>query len=285
MTEIAAMSHPLIEPNWLLDHLSDADIVIFDCRYNLRNPSQARVDYNSGHIPGALYLDMESDLAGPVTHHGGRHPIPSATAFAETMTRYGVTESTYCVGYDVDGVGAARLWWLLRYFGHRKALVLNGGYHSWLKNDYPISHDAPQPKPGIFQAHPGHMPTIHFASINSRHHYVMDSRAEERYRGDIEPIDKVAGHIPGAAHYDYQKVFDAPGHYRSKEDLINHFAKIPAQRPPVLYCGSGVSACVNVFALQLIGVTAILYPGSWSDWISYPENAIMAGSEIDLPET
>lgn len=268
----------LVSVDWLQKHLFDPQVIVFDCRYDLLAPGSARADYESGHIPGAYYLDLEVDLAGPLGDHGGRHPLPTAELFAQCMAHKGVTANTYCVAYDIDGVGSARLWWLLRYFGHDQALVLDGGLRAWQRSGGLVTAEPTPPRQGNFEARPGHLPIVDGTLLTTTNgHYLMDSRSAPRYRGEVEPIDHVAGHIPGAKNYDYQLVFDEPARYRPASHLANHFGEIASQAKPIVYCGSGVSACVNLFALNLIGVEAALYPGSWSDWISYRDNPIAIG--------
>lgn len=268
----------LIEIDWLKAHLNDPEVVLFDCRYNLQDPAMASNAYRMGHIPGAYRLDMETDLAGPVKVHGGRHPLPSAETFSARLRECGVTQESYCVAYDEDGSGAARLWWLLHYFGHDRVGVVNGGIGSWTAAGLPLSTEIPPKRRGTFTAKPHSMPTVSAAELKEPHRwFLMDSRNAARFRGDQEPIDTKAGHIPGARPFNYQEVFEAPARYLPTDTLEQHFATVPRDSSVAVYCGSGVTACVNLFALSQIGIKGFLYPGSWSDWISYPDNPIATG--------
>lgn len=269
----------LVQVDWLKTHLTDQSVVIFDCRYNLQEPSKALQAYREGHIPGAYRLDMERDLAGPVGAHGGRHPLPTPESFSARLRECGVTETTYCVAYDEDGSGAARLWWLLRYFGHERVGILNGGIAAWQANGLTLSTEVPPEGSGTFVAHPHSLPTVSAHDLANPHQwFLMDSRNAARYRGEKEPIDRKSGHIPGARPFDYQEVFQSPARYHDSAFLARHFADVPGDQKIVTYCGSGVTACVNLFALYQIGIDATLYPGSWSDWISYPNHPIATGS-------
>ncbi len=268
----------LIDSDWLNVHLTDPEIVIFDCRYNLQDPSQASQAYHAGHIPGAYRLDMETDLAGPVGIHGGRHPLPKSEVFSARLRECGVTDQSLCVAYDEDGSGAARLWWLLRYFGHDRVALLNGGITEWKIKALPVSKETPNPRAGTFVARPHSLPTVSMHDLAGPHRfYLMDSRNAVRYRGEKEPLDIKAGHIPGARPFDYQKVFQAPARYHPADFLTEHFADVPRDGKVVVYCGSGVTACVNLFALSQVGIEGTLYPGSWSDWISYQGNPVATG--------
>ncbi len=270
----------LIEVEWLKSHLNDPEVIVFDCRYNLQDPNKAVNAYRAGHIPGSYRLDMETDLAGPVTVHGGRHPLPNPELFSARLRECGVTEDSYCVAYDDDGSGAARLWWLLQYFGHHRVGILNGGIASWTADNLPLSADIPPTRQGTFIAHPHSMPTVSAEELKGPHDwFLMDSRSAARFRGEQEPIDAKAGHIPGARPFNYQEVFEAPAKYLPMATLQQHFANVPRDSSVAVYCGSGVTACVNLFALSQIGIKGFLYPGSWSDWISYPDNPIAIGDD------
>lgn len=270
----------LVDADALAVRLAEPQLVIFDCRYSLHDPQKAATDYQSGHIPGAYKLDMEADLASEVNAHGGRHPIPSPDTFSKRLRECGVNQDSYCVAYDEDGSGAARLWWLLRYFGHERVGILNGGIVDWNARSLPLSVDIPPQRNGNFVARPGSMPTIGVGDLSQvQKYFLMDSRNAVRYRGEQEPIDVKAGHIPGARSFNYQEVFEKPARYLPAESLKRHFAAVRRDQEVVVYCGSGVTACVNLFALSQIGIQGLLYPGSWSDWITYHNNPIAIGEE------
>lgn len=271
--------NPFVTCQWLLDRLGDESIIIADCRYDLKDHGLGLKEYREEHIPGAHYLNMEGVLAGEVKMHGGRHPVPDVSSFTHTMNSIGLDSDKTVIAYDRDGSGAARLWWLLNYFGHAKVRVLNGGFSLWKELDFPVSQAMPEKKKGNFV--PGRNGYILMDSTNlkniDRNTRIIDSRARERYEGIVEPIDKKAGHIPGAINIPYTDVIERGGLFKSSEELEKIFAE--AGEDPVLYCGSGVTSCVNFIAMYSIGRNPRLYAGSWSDWISYEENEVAVGEK------
>jgi thiosulfate/3-mercaptopyruvate sulfurtransferase len=264
----------LVSPDWLAAQSPSENIVIIDCRFSLADPGLGHQQYLEGHIPGAYYLDLNQDLASPVQAHGGRHPLPDLSTLAATLSHMGVTTETLVVAYDDSRFAfASRLWWLLKYMGHDRTAVLNGGFSSYQTAGLPITQEIPPQKMGLF------VPTLRPAlvvdrsGVQQRHPNVplIDSREGERYRGEREPIDPVAGHIPGAVNYPWQQVTDEAGWMRSPQDLQSHWSDIATAEEIIVYCGSGVTACVNLLALETTGIsTGKLYVGSWSDWCSYP---------------
>lgn len=269
--------NPLVTPKWVNQHLNDSSIVILDCRFNLADLHYGLRQYNEGHIPGAQFVDIERDLSGIKGTHGGRHPLPSPSQFAALMGGLGISQETTVVGYDEDGMGAARLWWLLRYFGHERALVLNGGYHLWIRQGYPTTNIVPTPSPVTFSSRPDTSMVLGAQDIRDRldRTILVDARSGERYRGESEPLDPKPGHIPGALNIEWQSLLSGPARYLPLNQLRARFEALPPN--PVVYCGSGVSACVDILAMTLTGMEPILYPGSWSDWVSYPENPVATG--------
>ena len=225
-----------------------------DCRYELGNPGRGRELYLAGHIPGAAFLDLDTDLSG--TEGGGRHPLPAAEDFARAASRAGVGPGVLVVAYDDGGSGgAARLWWLLRHFGHEDAAVLAGGLGAWLG---PLRQGPEEIEPAEFASRPRSDDTVDaeelLARLGEPGLLVLDARLPERYRGESEPIDPVAGHIPGARNVPFTDAFPPPADILAAEEIV-------------VYCGSGVTACVDLLALSLAGrPDAKLYPGSWSDW-------------------
>jgi thiosulfate/3-mercaptopyruvate sulfurtransferase len=229
-----------------------------DCRWELGHPESGRDLYLAGHVPGASFLDVEADLSAPPGGaNGGRHPLPVPEAFAQAAGKAGIGDDTLVVAYDqgMNG-GAARLWWLLRHFGHDDVAVLRGGLDDWLG---PLRAGEEQVEPAEFHLRAREDDTISAEEIEERlgrpGFVVVDARAPERYRGEVEPIDSVAGHIPGAVNMPYSGTRYVPLDPDSFEDVV-------------VYCGSGVTACVNVLELVRAGVRAKLYPGSWSEWSS-----------------
>jgi thiosulfate/3-mercaptopyruvate sulfurtransferase len=259
--------------------------VLLDVRWRLGGPP-GREAYRSGHLPGASFIDLERELAaepGP----GGRHPMPEAGSFEAAMRRAGVRENRLVVVYDeADATAAARCWWLLRYFGHRHVCVLDGGYRAWVSaGGRLVPGEELPPGPGDFTARPGHMPLLNAgaAADLARLGALLDARAPERYRGDMEPVDPVAGHIPGAVSAPATGNVTPEGRFLPAGVLRARFAAFGAgerRDPPVgSYCGSGVTATQEVLALAIAGIPAALYVGSWSHWITDPARPVATGPE------
>lgn len=265
------MATMLIEPGQLLH---DCNAVVFDCRFSLADPQEGCRLYEQGHIPGAAYLDLNGDLAGPSGKHGGRHPLPDPAAFAATLARFGVGPETEVVAYDDSRLAfAARFWWLMRALGYRPPRLLNGGYAAFLAAGGKPETGAPQFSPldvvPVASFH-GCVDIDGLREAQDRGALLVDSREPRRYAGLEEPIDPIAGHIPGAINRPWQGVTGADNRVLEETDLQTHWGDALDAESLVVYCGSGVTACVNLFALALLGrEDAILYAGSWSDWCSY----------------
>ena len=265
--------------------------VLLDVRWRLGGPPGLD-RYREGHLPGARFVDLDRDLAGPpgAGGPGGRHPLPDADAFQAAMRRAGVDDDRPVLVYDEnDSVAAARAWWLLRYFGHQQVQVLDGGYQAWPAADEPIeTGPAPAPPPGTFTARPGHLPLLDAAGAArvAREGVLLDARAAERYRGEVEPVDPVAGHIPDAVSAPTTGNLGPSGRFLDPEALRARFAGLGVPPggvqadgtvPTGVYCGSGVTAAHEVLALSLAGIPAALYVGSWSDWITDPARPVVTG--------
>lgn len=247
-------------------------VVIFDCRFNLGNKALGQEQYRAGHIPGAYYLDLEQDLSSPVSTHGGRHPLPDAETFAKKMSACGVNQYSDIVVYDDSRMAyAARAWWLLRYFGHQQVYILDGGFSAWVNAQGTLDRREPPIKNGNFKASIQKDWTLDRDAIlkNREQLLLIDSREAKRYRGEEEPIDPIAGHVPGAVNYFWQDATTSEGFIKAKEEQIARWSDLPGRENIVVYCGSGVTACANLLSLELSGINAKLYPGSWSDWCSY----------------
>ena len=261
----------LVEPEAVI---AGAGAVLIDCRFSLADPQQGRALYRQGHIPGAYYLDMDRDLAGPARARGGRHPLPDAAAFAATLARCGVDPDTAVIAYDDSRLAfAARLWWLMRSLGYRPPRLLNGGYRAYLAAGGRGATAVPAPQAcGTVQARTftGHCDILGLRRAQAAGALLVDSREERRYLGLEEPIDPVAGHIPGAINRPWCGVTTERGAVLDSAGLRAHWGDALQAGQIVVYCGSGVTACVNLFSLALLGRDdAILYAGSWSDWCSY----------------
>ena len=251
------------------------NLLIMDCRYALTDPEAGSQAYAQGHIPGALHADLGKLLSGPATGKNGRHPLPDPAAFARAMAGLGANDDTLIVAYDAsDSMFAARLWWLLRWIGHENVQVLDGGLQAWLDSGGTLSTAAPQPRHGSFSLRQHAMPTTDFsevlANLDSQEYLLVDARSPDRYRGENETIDPVGGHIPGALNRYYTENLDAAGKFKPAGQLREEFQALLGDTPPeriVHQCGSGVSACHNLLAMEIAGLDGgTLYPGSWSEW-------------------
>ncbi|WP_369202530.1 sulfurtransferase [Streptomyces sp. PU-14G] len=260
--------------------------VLLDVRYKPGDPPGLPL-YQKGHLPGAVYIDLESELAAKPAAGTGRHPLPTLDAFGTAMRRAGVSARRPVVVYDAGGLGggwaAARCWWLLRWAGHPDVRVLDGGLAAWEAAGNPLSTDTPDPDPGDFTPSPGGMRTLDAdeAAALARHGILMDARAAERYRGEVEPLDPVAGHIPGAVSAPTTENLTDAGTFRSPHALADRFEALGATPGTEVgvYCGSGVSAAQEVLALHLAGIDAALYVGSWSEWTAEPRRPAATGPE------
>lgn len=278
------MKH-VVSLKWLLARLYEPDLVIVDCRFAMGQPDAGRAAYEEAHIPGAVYLDLERDLSDPVGEHGGRHPLPDAAELAGRLSRVGIGNDTRVVAYDDQGGAmASRLWWLLRYLGHENVFVLNEGFSAWKREGFPVNAEQKVLIPATFLATVQHNMLVEMDEVREAlgddRIVLVDSREAPRFRGEAEPLDKKAGHIPGARNKFWKGALDEQGRFKSAEALAEHFADLPRDRELVVYCGSGVTATPNVLALSEAGFENVkLYAGSWSDWISYEGNPIATGEE------
>ena len=252
---------------------------LLDVRWRLGGPP-GRDAYLAGHLPGAVYVALDRDLAGPPGPLG-RHPLPETVAAERSLRRLGVRADQPVVVYDGgDGAAAARGWWVLRYFGHGDVRVLDGGFAAWVASGLPVETGDVDPPPGDFLARPGAMPVLDAenASELAAAGTLLDARAPERFRGETEPIDPVAGHIPGAVNAPMARLV-SDGRLLTPEELAERFSAlgVRADLPVGAYCGSGVTAAHTVLALDVAGVKAALYVGSWSNWVSDPRRPVAAG--------
>jgi thiosulfate/3-mercaptopyruvate sulfurtransferase len=273
----------LISTSVLAMHLEDDPVAIVDCRFKLGDESWGEQAYVAAHIPRALYAHLDRDLSGPKTGTNGRHPLPDPDALTRTFTRFGITSGVQVVAYDQDnGMFASRLWWMLRWLGHDAVAVLDGGFAKWTAEgrDTRSGTETRAAQTFVAAPRPDLLATVdQVAALRADHNWrLVDARAPERFRGDVEPLDRVAGHIPGAVNHCYQTNLDAEGSFRSPEELRAHMQATLGDHPAdriVCYCGSGVTACHNLLALEHAGLTgARLYAGSWSEWSSDPARPV-----------
>ncbi|HEY4369743.1 MAG TPA: sulfurtransferase [Steroidobacteraceae bacterium] len=277
------MTSPLITAASLASHASDPDWLAIDCRFDLAQPAAGEAAYRAGHIPGAIYAHLDRDLAAPVTPTTGRHPLPAAETFAATLSAWGVGENTQVVAYDADtGAFAARLWWMLRWLGHTRVAVLDGGYKAWTAAGLPVSTEIPQRTPSRFVAHADRSQWLEADEVASRTERpdwrLLDARAVERFAGEVEPIDPVAGHVPGARNHPFATNLGTDGRFLPAAELHARFEKSQAgvsDDHTIVMCGSGVTACHLLLALEVAGKPgAQLYAGSWSEWIRDPSRPV-----------
>ncbi|SEN87119.1 thiosulfate/3-mercaptopyruvate sulfurtransferase [Amphibacillus marinus] len=273
----------LINAQELYEKISD--VIIIDTRFELLNPSKGEQLYKEGHIPGAQYFSLHNDLSAQPKKHGGSHPLPDQDVFLGKLSEAGITKQTTVVIYDQgNAMFAARLYWLLEHYGHRSKYILNGGIAAWINAKLPITSVVKRPLRQNYQEQPDLSMIVNVddvkASKEVMNTILIDARSRERYLGKSEPLYRKAGHIPGAKCFDWTAVLTAEGKWRSKEELAQIFGELDPNKEIILSCGSGVSACMNYLALTALGYKNVkLYPGSFSDWISYPELPIETKAE------
>jgi thiosulfate/3-mercaptopyruvate sulfurtransferase len=277
----------LIQTADLAASMADPRWAILDCRFELTAPDWGEHAYAAAHIPHALYVHLDRDLAGPVTPASGRHPLPQLTDWAATLSRWGIDADVQVVAYDQgSGAYAARLWWLLRWAGHMQVAVLDGGYAAWLSAGLPVCATCESRAPATFTARTADAPPVsaeEIARALAREEILLvDARSAERFAGDNESIDRVAGHIPGATNVPFAGNLDSAGRFLTPAKLAQRWQGLLGARKPselVSMCGSGVTACHNLLALEIAGLSgARLYPGSWSEWIRDPARPVARGA-------
>jgi thiosulfate/3-mercaptopyruvate sulfurtransferase len=273
----------LVDTETLARHLDDPRWVVFDCRFTLTDPEAGRRAYAAGHIPGARYAHLEEDLSRAVTSTTGRHPLPDPDVLSRKLGDWGVDESKQVVVYDGSfGAMAARLWWLLRWLGHEACALLDGGFPKWQREGRPVTPGLPRVTPATFRPRVDDRLWVDSRfvehALKGDAYLIVDARAEERFRGEIEPLDKVAGHIPGAFNRPYEDNLDMGGEFLSDETLHEDYVALLGGVPPehvIVMCGSGVTACHNLLAMEHAGLRgARLYAGSWSEWITDPRRPV-----------
>jgi thiosulfate/3-mercaptopyruvate sulfurtransferase len=282
------MKTTLISASELAERIDDPAVVIVDCRHDLANLDAGRDGYAAGHIRNAVFADLESAMSGAKRgadgQFRGRHPLPERAALVETLRAWGINDDTQVVAYDAHGgMFAARLWWLLRWLGHPAVAVLDGGLAAWQSQALPMSTEVPVKVRGTIGEHAPLMKTVSahelLANISSGERTVIDARAPDRFRGENETMDPVGGHIPGAKNRFFRDNLQADGRFKEADQLKADFAPLVADAAKaVMQCGSGVTACHNLLALEVAGMPgAALYPGSWSEWCADPSRPVATG--------
>jgi thiosulfate/3-mercaptopyruvate sulfurtransferase len=278
----------LVTTEELSRHLDDPQWLVFDTRHDLMDLDHGREFYAEGHVPGAFFLNLDDDLSATKNGSNGRHPLPERNLFASRMSALGVTPATRIVVYDdAGGVYAARLWWMLRWIGVENVALLDGGYPRWLAERRSVSQEAPQARPAAFDwALQPAMPAVDTESVlkrlNDGQSLLVDARPSDRFRGEVEPFDPVAGHIPGAVNRYFRGNLGPDGAFLQPDRLHSEFEALLQGREAtdiVHLCGSGVTACHNLFAMELAGLPGSrLYAGSWSEWVADRSRPVAVGA-------
>lgn len=270
----------------LAEHLDDSNWIIFDCRFTLTDASAGKTKYNEAHIPGAIYAHLDNDLAAPITSSSGRHPLPDIDLLAGKLGKWGVDENKQVVVYDdTFGAMACRMWWLVRWLGHDNVALLDGVYPKWLKEKRPIDSSPPDISASKFIPRVRNELVVDAIFIqqhlSDNGSILIDARPDMRFTGEVEPIDKVAGHIPGAINRPFDNNLDIGGDFMPIEELKNEYSALLKNKNPsqiVHMCGSGVTACHNILAMECLGFqNTRLYAGSWSHWITDQSRAVTKG--------
>jgi len=276
----------VISAEELQAHIDDPVWVVIDCRFTLTDPAAGQRAYDEGHIPGARYMHLDDDLAAPVTENTGRHPLPDPDLLAKKLGELGIDNATQVVAYDdTFGAMASRLWWLLRWLGHDNVALLDGGLPAWIRKKMPLTPDVPAIEKKTFTPSIRHDMVLDMqgmeAVVASGDNVIIDARAEERFSGEVEPLDKIAGHIPGARNLPFEDNLDLDGTFMDKDEIVDLYKEFIGDKNSehvVMMCGSGVTACHNLVAMEIAGLQgAKLYAGSWSEWITDPNHKIATG--------
>ncbi len=277
----------LVSTERLAQHLDDSQWVVVDCRFTLTDTEAGRRAYVAGHLPGARYAHLDEDLSAPKNGRNGRHPLPDPAVFAQTLGRWGIDAGKQVVLYDDSfGAMAVRLWWMLRWMGHDAVALMDGGLPKWQRENRPMTTDIPVVTPTVFVPHARDDMRVDadavLAASESGGKLLLDARPEMRFLGEMEPIDPVAGHVPGAVNVPFDDNLDLGGTFLPADELREMYEGLLAGRKPedvIHMCGSGVTACHNLLAMEIAGLPgAKLYPGSWSEWIADPSHPIATGA-------
>lgn len=256
------------------------DLIIIDVRFDLFDENIGEKAYEKGHLPDAHYLHIAKDLASEMKKHGGNHPLPDVHKLSKKLSEIGVTTDKTVIIYDNgNDMFAPRAWWIFHYLGHDLCYVLDGGFTKWVEEGYPVTTDLPQKGNTTFTPHIRSNAKVDIEEVKQKltekSVHLIDSRSHERYLGNTEPLYHKAGHIPGAKNYFWEEILNDDGLWKSLEELKAHFQTFKKDEEIIVSCGSGISACPNILALKMLGYDNVkLYPGSFSDWISYDENEV-----------
>ena len=269
----------LVSSEWLKNNIDKENLVIFDVRHVLGDKSYGKTEYEKGHIPNSIFVPVEELLTGEIKEHGGRHPLPQMQEFAQNMNKLGIDSKSIIVIYDDGDLSmAGRLWWMLRYIGHKESYVLLGGYKGWGSKDYPLNTNAPEMRKAgklTLNLQENMISDINDVkkAILAEDQVLVDSRSDDRYRGKIEPIDRIAGHIPGAINLPWLDLstYDLDTNIA---EIKEHFKSVEDYNKIIVHCGSGITGTVNILFMEEANLSASLYVGGYSDWISYPENQV-----------
>ena len=272
----------LVSGKWLKENIDKENLIVIDCRFNLMDKEYGKRSYDDSHIKGAVRVDIETELSTKVREHGGRHPLPSVEELKNTFENLGVSNDSIVVAYDEgDLAGPCRLWWILKYLGHDKVFVLNGGMNSFIEAGGEISNEVPQVVKSTFDIRVNDDMRVDMEYVRERLYNknvaIIDSRENPRYRGEFEPVDKKAGHIPSALNYFWMDILNKDNNkifMKTEEELKELFKELNNYDEVIVYCGSGITACPNSLALNEVNINHKVYAGSFSDWISYEENKV-----------
>ena len=275
----------IVSAEQLSSRLGDDRLALIDTRFYLAEPDRGEREYRLGHIPGAVYAHVDRDLSGPLTGDNGRHPLPGIDAMAETFSRWGVDDETQVVTYDTaSGFIAARLWWMLRYLGHDRVAVLDGGLGAWQQASGALEAGDETRSRREFKPRPREEWLIRTKDLVDAHRFsLIDARAPERFRGELEPLDPVGGHIPSARNHFCKTNLNAEGRFLAPEELRSQLSPLlspDGASETVNYCGSGITACHNLLAMEIAGLSGgRLYAGSWSEWCASPSRPVATGDD------
>lgn len=271
-----------VNKEWLNDHIGNEQIKIVDCRFDLGKPDKGAGLYEESHIPGAVYFDLEKQLSAPVSKHGGRHPLPDIVQFKSEIEKVGIDNTKTVIAYDGgEGSYASRFWWLLRFLG----FILNEGFKGWVKAGYMTTEDIPEYETVEFIVNIRREMLASYEEVKEvveqekKSPILIDSREDRRYIGEVEPLDRISGHIPGAINKFWAEGLEQ-GSFKDSKEQKKRFAELDSKDPIIVYCGSGVTAAPNYIALKMAGFDNVkLYAGSYSDWVSYEENPVEKGKK------